>query len=310
MLEKILDSSYRVVSNAKYVRVNDNKIKELVSNNSFNNNHHWLDASPFGLLDESLENIVNFLIIYDSIDFSFWGNPKWTIKTLDGDLDGAFALMYSLLKLRKEKGHLNFLEISFLEFKNALKGNVEIPLLDKRYDIVKNISEIINTKLGGNFYNYIKDINKDEELFQVIIDNFPSFRDVSVYNGEEVYFYKLAQLVTSDILAIKKLKTGEKGDLNHLVGVADYKIPQILRELGILEYNLELSKIVDEKIEIKEGSLMEIEIRASMLVSIDKIYNYLNKSVDRIVINDILWSLGQNKSKNRKPYHLTRTTHY
>lgn len=40
------------------------------------------------------------------------------------------------------------------------------------------------------------------QKFNVILNNFPSFKDKRMYNGEKVYFYKLAQLLTSDIIEV------------------------------------------------------------------------------------------------------------
>ena len=37
---------------------------------------------------------MNFLLIYDSIDFSFWGSPKWTIDVNGKKLDGRIALLH------------------------------------------------------------------------------------------------------------------------------------------------------------------------------------------------------------------------
>lgn len=36
----------------------------------------------------------------------------------------------------------------------------------------------------------------------------------------------------------------------------------------------------------------------------------LNKNINLIDINDIIWSLGQDKTSKLKPYHLTRTRSY
>ena len=47
----------------------------------------------------STKDIVNFLLIYDSIDFSFWGNPKWTINAEKKDLDGGIALLHCMFDL-------------------------------------------------------------------------------------------------------------------------------------------------------------------------------------------------------------------
>ena len=217
--------------------------------------------------------------------------------------------MYAILRYVKEK-NADFSEISKEEFAKILKGNVEIPLFEERYKIIRNVSKIVNEKMKGNFYEYIKDITSDIELFDLIIRDFPSFKDERTYNGKTIYFYKLAQLLTSDILHMRELKEGIKMDYSHLVGCSDYKIPQVMRGLGILEYNEELANIIDKKEEIKQNSIYEVEIRANMLIVIDLIKRKLNDRVCAIDINDYIWGQGKNKSINLKPYHLTRTTNY
>lgn len=309
-LEKVLTTSYFVVENAKHVEINQTAIQNFVKENNFEKSSHWLASNPFHLLDLKIEDIVNFLVIFDSIDCSFWGNPKWQMETEDGKEDGSFALMYALLKLRKEKGHLNFQEISFDEFRKCLAGNVEIPLLKERYDTVFEISKTINEKMNGNFYQYIKNITSDFLLFHTIIQHFPSLEDSRTYLGKKVYFYKLAQLLTSDILNIRKIKENISVDCSHLVGCSDYKIPQVLRGLGILGYDKELSKIVDNQEEIEENSSYEVEIRASMIVAIDLLKKELKNKMDAIDINDIIWTFSQDKTRKLLPYHLTRTMNY
>ena len=127
---------------------------------------------------------------------------------------------------------------------------------------------------------------------------------------KKIYFYKLAQLLTSDILHIRELKENIKVDYSHLVGCSDYKIPQVMRGLGILEYSDKLSNIIDNKKEIEVNSEYEIEIRANMLVAIDLIKKKLENKVCAIDINDYIWSQGRNKTIELKPYHLTRNTNY
>ena len=143
MLEKVLNSSKYVIEKAIDVKINENKVKELVKNKKIINLKHWLIRNPGGILDLDVSEIVNFLIVYGSINCCYWGNPKWTIKTEDGDLDGAFALIYALLSLKKKKKHLDFTKISLQEFENALKGNTEIPFLKERYHTLVNVSTVI-----------------------------------------------------------------------------------------------------------------------------------------------------------------------
>ena len=309
MLEEIIKSCNYVSENSKYVKINENKLREFAESMEQVKTDHWLSFSPYNLLDLSIETIVNFLLVYESIDFSFWGNPKWTIQADSVNEDGSIALLYAILRYVKEN-NTDFSEISKEEFAKILKGNVEIPLFEERYKIIRNVSKIVTEKMKGNFYEYVKDITSDIELFDLIIRNFPSFKDERTYNCKTIYFYKLAQLLTSDILHIRELKEGIKVDYSHLVGCSDYKIPQVMRGLGILEYNEELANIIDKKEEIKQNSIYEVEIRANMLIVIDLIKRKLNDRVCAIDINDYIWGQGKNNSINLKPYHLTRTTNY
>ena len=310
MFEEIIKSCKYVSENSKSVQINeinlDNFIKEI--NNI--ETKHWLSFSPFNLLDLPVETIINFLLIYESIDFSFWGNPKWTILIDDVKEDGSIALLYAILKYVKKKNSTDFSNITKDEFKKILKGNVEIPLFEERYNIIKNVSKIVNEKMNGNFYKFIKNINSDTKLFNVIVSNFPNFKDERTYNKKNIYFYKLAQLLTSDILHIREQKEKIKVNYSHLVGCADYKIPQVMRGLGILEYSNKLANIIDNKEEIEVNSKFEVEIRANMIVVIDMIKNKLGDNVCAIDINDYIWCQGRNKNIKLKPYHLTRNINY
>lgn len=271
---------------------------------------HWLCCIPYNLLDLPVETIVNFLLVYEAIDFSFWGEPKWKIDTPNGKIDGSVALLYALLKYVNDNNTTDFSNISRDDFKNILKGNVEIPLFEERYNIIRSVSSIVNDKMSSNFYSYIKDIVVDTELFNVIVNNFPCFKDERTYKNNKVYLYKLAQLLTSNILHVREKKEKIKVDYSHLVGCADYKIPQIMRGLGILEYSKELSNVVDNKILIDENSDYEVEIRASMIVAIDMLKKKICSNVCAIDINDYIWTQGKNRSIMLKPYHLTRNTNY
>ena len=164
--------------------------------------------------------------------------------------------------------------------------------------------------MNGNFYDYISGMSKDNEIFEVILSNFSSFEDTRTYSGQTIYFYKLAQLLTSDILHVIEIKEQKNVDYSNLIGCADYKIPQVMQGFDILQYDKELSSLLDAKTEIEEDSEYEVEIRASMIIVVNYIWEKIDKSIDRIDINDFIWSKGQDKTKNYKPYHLTRTTSY
>lgn len=310
MLNKIIESCKYVADNSINVKINKEKIIKFIESEDEIKATHWLKNSPFGLLDLPVEMIINFLLVYTSINFSFWGNPKWTINVDKEEYDGSSALLYVLLKYVKEKNTTDFSNITKEEFKEILKGNVEIPLFEERYEIITSVSKTVNKKMNENFFNYIKDIRKDEELFNVIIEHFQSFKDEREYKEKTIYFYKLAQLLTSDILHIRELKENIKVDYSNLLGCSDYKIPQVMRSLGILDYSEELSNIIDSRQEIEKGSKYEVEIRANMIVAINLIKEMLNNSICAMDINDYIYCMSKNKNINFKPYHLTRCTNY
>lgn len=314
MLDKVLETSRFVVNNARHVRINYDKTNQLIDELLMFDNVHYLTKVPYGIYDMSTKDIVNFLLIYDAIDFSFWGNPKWTINANGKDLDGGIALLHCIFNLFNGRDSIEVYHqlenMTLEEFKEILSGNVEIPLLEERYKIVNGIAKIVNAKMNGNFYDHIKEMNTDQQIFETILSNFSSFEDTRSYNGQTIYFYKLAQLLTSDILHVIETKEKVKVDYSNLVGCADYKIPQVMQAFEILEYDKELSSLLDSKTKIEVNSEYEIEIRASMIVVINYIWEQIDKSIDRIDINDFIWSKGQDKTKQYKPYHLTRTTSY
>ena len=258
-------------------------------------------------MDMETKDIINFLLIYHTIgDYCFWGNPKWEIKTEYGVLDGSYSIMY--LTLKKFKSNNNF-EMSFEEFKKLLKGNVVIPLIQDRYQNLEKMNMFLK-KYDKSFYDIIKDLNTDRELLEFIIDNLDYFEDIASYKEKEILFYKRAQLLTSDILHVKENKEKINVQYCNLIGCADYKIPQVMRCYGILEFNKTLAQKVDTQVELKENSDEEIEIRASALKVIGYIYEKLDKKYSRMDINDFIWLLGQDKSKRKKTYHRTLTKHY
>ena len=308
MLDKVIKSCKYVVENSDYVRINYDKLDDFIDKIDCNNIGNWLIRNPYNLFELEIDKIINLLLIYECICYSFWGNPKWTIKSSEGYKDGSDALLYILIDYVKDN-NTDFSNMTFRKFSDLLKGNVDIPLIKERYKTIKEVSKIINKKMNGNFYDTIKNYTTDIELFEFIVSNFSCFDDVREYNGMKIYFYKLAQLLTSDILHIREYLENIDVDYSHLIGCADYKIPQTLRALEILEYNDELSGIIDNKKEIEISSKYEVEIRASQIVVIDYIKSKL-KNVNSIDVNDYIFLYSKKVKNIVKPYHLCRNTNY
>jgi len=46
------------------------RLETFILENKFDEASHWLSSNPFDILNLNIEDIVNFLIIYDGIDCS------------------------------------------------------------------------------------------------------------------------------------------------------------------------------------------------------------------------------------------------
>ncbi len=121
---------------------------------------------------------------------------------------------------------------------------------------------------------------------------------------------------------------GELRNLDKLTAFADYKIPQILRSLGVIKYTKQLANKIDSYELIQKGSEDENEIRAATIWAVELIRNEVEKKSERSEtlireglqkkydfitashIDSMLWKMSQTKAKGEKPYHRTLTTAY
>lgn len=305
ILENVLETCKYVEKNSKYVKINYNKIDEIIKTFKITSNKHWLEDNPFKILDKSSKEIINFLLILHTIgDYCFWGEPKWEIETEEGKLDGSFAMIYLLTKRFMSKKSF---KMTKKEFKEFLKGNVDIPLINERYESLQEVCKYIEKH---DFYEEIRNLTKDIDLINYLIKTFSFLKDTSIYKDKTIYFYKRAQLLTSDILYIREIKENIDVDRSKIVGCADYKIPQVMHCYGMLEFSEELDNLIKNRILIEKDSEMEIEIRANDIVVIDYIASKIKGNITRMDVNDYIWTLGQDKSKITQNYHRTLTDKY
>ena len=305
ILEKITESCNYVRDNSTHVKINYKKIDEIIEKMDLSENKHWLDSSSLKILDLKVNDVLTFLLVLHSIgDYCLWGDPKWEIETEEGTLDGSVAMIYLIAKRIKSGKDFN---MSKEEFKEFLKGNTELPLLESRYNSLLESNKYLKEH---NFYEEIKGYTKDIDLLNYLIEHFSFLTDKTEYKGKEVYFYKRAQLFTSDILHIREKLEKVDVEYDNLVGCADYKIPQVMRCFGMLEFDDELASKVDSKELIEKDSEYEIEIRANNIAIIDYISKKKGADCTRIKVNDYIWILGQDKSKMTKLYHRTLTEKY
>ncbi len=307
------------MENSDFVRINHEHLLTFSKKFNANKVKHWLSVAPFDFANLNEEEKLHFVFILNALSFCYWGEPKWTVKYEDAKCDGAWGMILALNRaIKKNKKILNFSycsKLSKTELVNILKGNTEIPLLEERWKILQELSKTMLTHFNGKASALISLSHGDaQNLLALIVKVFPSFSDTATYKGRKIYFYKRAQLLVADIYQLFNGQgVGTLKNVNYLTACADYKLPQILRKLQILEYTKELAEKVDTKIEIFHNSREEIEIRANTIWAVEFIKNIIKSKhpkINSFEINDYLWLATQKKFTNDKPYHRTRTIAY
>ncbi len=307
-----------VIKKAKDVKIDHNKIRETAEKWVKGKLTIPLWPAKFHLQTKSINKMLDYLILLDALNFCFWSKKeKWQIKYKNKKYNGYFALSLALKKFfeeNPEKANLKYFSIiSFKEFEEILQGGENLLFLEKRWHIARAVSSFLIKKYG-NSENFINSANqKISILVPKIYKEIPFFNDIAYYKNQKIYFLKRAQILGSDIYgAFAGKGIGHFKDLDYLTAFADYKVPQILHSLGILEYSADLEKKIRNRIIIPAGSSQETEIRSSTIWAVEylkKELAKLGKNFYSFEIDWILWNKSQ-KINIKTPYHLTKTIFY
>lgn len=140
-----------------------------------------------------------------------------------------------------------------------------------------------------------------------------------MYKGRLVHFYKRAQIFVADIWGAYGRPSDPSHpyffhDIDRVTMFADYRIPQILLQVGVLEYSSGLLEKVLNREEILFGSEEESEIRAATVIAVELIRDRLkekkNVKLLAVEIDWLLWNWGEVVKEEIKPHHRTLTIFY
>ncbi|MBQ7529319.1 queuosine salvage family protein [bacterium] len=321
----VLESTEIVHRDSELVKINNDAIelycsqwqKEPFVTPDWDTDVHWTSHESYKL--------ANYILLLDCLNFCFWpdlGDPKWQINYKDEIVGGYQALAMSL-KRAIEDG-LPVYEAGWManatmkDVKRVFRscdGATEIPLLDKRLEHINETGTVLLENFHGQFAEAILECRQSAvDLVKLIVEYFPSFRDIHTWNSHKVYILKRAQITAVDIYgSFNGQDLGKFADIDKLTVFADYKIPQVMRALGILEYAPSLAEKVDRQELIPSGSREELEIRVGMIWAAEEMRRTmarLGTPKKSLEIDWYLWNLGQRSLPNEKPYHRTRTVFY
>ncbi|MBI2940815.1 MAG: hypothetical protein HYY04_10300 [Chloroflexi bacterium] len=314
----VLTTTRYVVEHSRHVSIDRERIQSVAADlarspvpiPAWNLRYHFADGTP---------QTANYVLVLDALNFSFWGEPRWQVEFLGELVNGYWALAAALK--RALALNIPILDARFLaslsrkQLAEILKGHGEVPMLDERLANLREAGQVLVERYHGELVNAIVEAQRSAVgLVQLLAHELPSFNDVVVYDGREVRLYKRAQILVGDLHgAYFGQGWGHFPDLDQLTAFADYKVPQVLRRLGILRYSPQLSGRLCRRECLAPGSPEEVEIRANTIWGVEELRQALLRlGVKRnsFELDWLLWELGQTPSPDDEPYHRTRTIFY
>jgi hypothetical protein len=133
---------------------------------------------------------------------------------------------------------------------------------------------------------------------------------VAAYQGREIALLKRAQICATDLHCVWE-QHGDPGlvGMDELTVFADYRLPQYLRHVGIIELQPELAARIERRAELVAGALEEIELRAATIWAGEIIRRTLGGAVPAWKIDFLLWQRSHDPDV-RVEHHRTRTVLY
>jgi hypothetical protein len=322
----VLESIRPVIERARDVQTHVDKIAEVAG---------WMAceelpmpdyALPFGIGEGDVNDTIDFILTTSCIDTAFTdfsSHTKFQVEYAGrtwSDSDALFACM----KRAIDKG-IPILDGSFLvqvtrsEMEALFAGNIELPMLDEKTEILHQVGAVLTRKYDGRFHNFVascspKLYDGGKGLVDQLVSEFPRFRDVSPYDDEIIKFYKLPQLAIWFLYtSLRKAGKFPLDDLEKMSAFADYIVPVALRLLGITSYSAELESAINSHQLLPHDSPREVEIRAHCIYASALLAEEINRlrPPDRqIIIPQVDARLWTHYHTTWWPHHLTKTIMY
>jgi hypothetical protein len=317
----VLESTERVAKASRAVKINRETLIASVTGMiegglkvpAWDSSHHFFDGG---------ERTVAYFLVLDSINFCFWpapGRERWEIEYGPRRVSGYNALA-SALKKAVNHGipvtRAQYLAgLSLDGLKGILGGRGDLQLMEERLGILRELGGVLLDQYGGEARALVEAAGKSAvRLAGLLAESLSSFRDWAEYGGEEVFFLKRAQILAADLHgAFGGRGWGEFRDMDRITAFADYKVPQVLRHLGILVYAPDLARKVDQGVPLAAGGQEEVEIRANTIQAVEMIRQEMGRRGEERMAFEIdwmLWNLGQGDRFRERPYHRTVSIYY
>ncbi|MEE8168969.1 MAG: queuosine salvage family protein [Phycisphaerae bacterium] len=319
MADRLIDvrsTCDRVTRAARFVRIDEQAVRRWAHRR--HDHRSPSEAASLAGFAGSRDEIANLILLVDALNFCFWSAQPISIRRDAARLERytAFAaLLASAAESDRRWLDAGFwTEMTRTHFENILRCEGELLLIDERVAVLRETGETLSTRYDGRFANAVEaGGNQASGLVSLLCEEFPSFRDAATYDGEPVWFLKRAQICSADLgLAWSRRDYGTLTGLERLTAFADYRVPQTLRQIGILVIDAGLADRINRAEEIPAGGPEEVELRAATITAVEHMAQALaanGQPADAWRIDFLLWEASHDASIGIE-HHRTLTIYY
>lgn len=322
----VLDSIHPVIERSRDVQTHVDKIVEVAGWMAYEELPMPDYALPFGIGAGDIHDAIDFILTTACIDTAFTdfsSHIKFQVNYAGHNWSDSDAL-FACMKRAIDNG-VPILDGAFLakvtraEMEMLFAGNIELPMLDEKMQILHQVGVTLTEKYDGRFHNFVESCgprlyDKGNGLIDRLVAEFPRFNDVSDYDGHAIRIYKLPQLAIW-FLYTSLRKSGECHieDIDKMTAFADYIVPVGLRLLGLTSYSKDLEHAVNSYQMVARDSRWEVEIRAHCIYALALLAEEINKlrpPGQQIIMPQLDARLWTHYHTTWWPHHLTKTIMY
>jgi hypothetical protein len=303
LLDRVRDAAKAVAERARHVTINRHELEEYALALPLAPEPPQPDPEAH-ILEGSREERIAFALTLDAINF---GSGWWpTIRKRPG-LSGYMTMASGLADRFRAEGPWDpeeLAEIDAATIAAVLDQNPEHELMGLYARALRELGA--RASEAGGYVAIVDRAGSSAEALVEELAGWPSFADVSTYDGLEVPLFKRAQVAASD-LALAGV--ADFTDLDRLTLFADNLVPHVLRIDGVLRFDPALVERIEAEELIEHGSPEEVEIRACALHAVELIVAARGDTTARTV-DHFLWNRGQQPQYKAHHRHRSRTTAY
>ncbi|CAJ1068940.1 queuosine salvage protein [Xyrichtys novacula] len=291
----------------------------------------WKKANPLAPAPNS-DQALNWVFVVDTMNFSFWPEKETEQceVTFKGTTYTGYMTLCAAITRAMEEGipitdPKYFSQISVEELGHVLRSDnkTAMPMLQERHQVLTEGGRVL-LENGGSFSSFISKAGNDaRKMVALIVEKIPSYRDEATYEGKRISLYKRAQILVADFWGIMAAREEEDIiNMDWLTMFADYRVPQALVYLGVLQYSDTLMQALMNGELLSSGDRREVEIRGCSIWSVELIKERLCKlvqerdkqacGINSAIIDFYLWPYAKQHHKEMAhiPIHHTRCIYY